>query len=108
MKEPDIRLELGNRTLSQFVDDYSSILIREDTGKTAPIFESFRVDTSYRYGIGLYAVMDASEINAETIETMIAKFYAIGEQNWQSPIPVEHSRLPHDTFEVLARNYIKT
>jgi hypothetical protein len=108
MKEPNIRLELGNRTLSQFVDDYSSTLIREDTGKTAPIFESFRVDTSYRYGIGLYAVMDVPEINAETIETMIAKFHAIGEQNWQSPISVEPSRLPRDTFEVLARKYAKT
>lgn len=108
MKEPEVLSELDNRTRSQFVSDYSSNLIHEDTDKIAPIFESFRIDTSYRYGIGLYAVMDVPEINAETIETMIAKFRAIGEQNWQNPIPVEHSRLPHDTFEMLARNYIKT
>ena len=108
MKEPELLTELGNRTRSQFVSDYESTLIHGDTGDTAPIFESFTIDRSYRYGIGLHAVMDIPEINAETIEAMIAKFYAIGEQNWKSPTPVERSRLPSDTQQVLASNYVKT
>jgi hypothetical protein len=108
MKEPEIKPELDNRTLYQFVDDYSSKLICEDTGNTAPIFESFRTDTSYRYGVGLYAVMDVPSINAETIEAMITKFRSIGEQNWKNATSVDRSRLPGNTFEVMARNYIKT
>jgi hypothetical protein len=90
------------------VDSYGSKLIHEDTGKTAPIFESFETDTSYRYGIGLYAIVDAPEINAETIETVIAKFRSIGEQNWKNPTPVDRSRLPSDTFQMLAKNIVKT
>jgi hypothetical protein len=106
MKEPEIETALNNLTCSDFVADYSSKLIREDTGNTAPVFESFRIDKSYRYGIGLFAVIDVPNINAETIETMIRKFRAMGEQNWTSPTPVVRSRLPSDTFEVLAKNYL--
>jgi hypothetical protein len=46
--------------------------------------------------------MDVPHINAEAIETMIEKFRSLGEQNWQSNIPVERSNLPKDTFSVLA------
>lgn len=106
MREPESRPELGNRTFSKFVADYSSTLIREDTGNTAPIFESFHTDTSYRYGVGLYAIMDVPHLNAEVIETMIEKFRSLGETDWQSPTPVERSRLPDDTFEEMAKKII--
>lgn len=102
MREPEIKAELGNQTLHQFVEDYSSQLIRADTGETAPVFESFRIDKGYQYGIGLHGVMDTAEINAAAIETMIEKFRSVGEQNWSSSIPVERSKLPKDTFLVLA------
>lgn len=91
MREPEIRPELGNRTLSQFVDEYGSKLIHEDTGNTAPIFESFETDTSYRYGIGLYAIVDAPEINAETIEAMITKFRSVGEKDWKNHTSIDRS-----------------
>lgn len=107
MREPAVKPALNDRTRFQFVEDYSSKLIHEDMGDTAPVFESFRIDTSYRYGIGLYAVVDAPEINAETIEAMIAKFRSIGEQSWKNPIPVDRSRLPGDTFEALAKQQVK-
>ncbi|MGZ8182660.1 MAG: hypothetical protein ACXWT1_11910 [Methylobacter sp.] len=103
MKEPEIEPELNNLTHSQFVDEYSSKLIHEDTGDTVPVFESFEIDTTYRYGIGLFAVIDAPEINAETIEAMIEKFRSMGERNWKNPTPVERSKLPGDTFETLAK-----
>jgi hypothetical protein len=103
MREPEVKAELGNQTLSQFVENYSSKLIREDTSETAPVFESFRIDKGYQYGIGLHAVMDTPEINAAAIETMIEKFRAIGEQNWESHVPVERSKLPNDTLLVLTK-----
>lgn len=107
MREPTVKPALNNRTRFQFVEECGSKLIREDTGDTAPVFESFAIDTSYRYGIGLMAVVDAPEINAETIEEMIEKFRSIGERNWKNPVPVDRSRLPDDTFEVLVRNQVK-
>ncbi len=103
MKEPEIKPELNNLTLSKFVEGYSSKLIHEDTGDTAPIFESFKIDKTYHYGIGLFAVVDAPEINAETIEAMIAKFRSICEQDWKNPMPVDRAKLPADTFEVLVK-----
>jgi hypothetical protein len=107
MREPSVKSALNNCTRFQFVEEYGSKLIREDMGDTAPVFESFEIDTSYRYGIGLTAVVDAHEINAETIEATIEKFRSIGERNWKSPAPVDRSRLPADTFKVLARNQVK-
>jgi len=107
MREPAVKPALGSRTRSQFVEDYGSKLIHEDTGDTAPVFESFTIDASYRYGIGLVAIVDALEINAETIESMIEKFRSIGEQNWKNPTPVDRSRLPADTFKALAKQQVK-
>jgi hypothetical protein len=107
MREPEIKAELGNQTLHQFVEEYSSQLIRADTGETVPVFESFRIDKGYQYGIGLHAVMDTPEINATAIETMIERFRSLGEQNWTSSIPVERSKLPKDTLLVLAEPYRK-
>ncbi len=103
MREPEIKAELGNQTFHQFVEEYSSKLIRADIGETAPVFESFSIDKGYQYGIGLHAVIDVPYINAEVIETMIEKFRSLGEQNWTSSIPVERSKLPNDTFSELAK-----
>lgn len=108
MKEPEIEPELNNLTRFEFVHEYGSKLIREDFGDTAPIFESFKTNETYRYGIGLYAVVDTPEINAETIEAMIERFRAMGEKDWISPSPVDRSRLPADTFELLARKQSET
>jgi hypothetical protein len=105
MREPEVHQELNNLTRSQFVQEYSSKLIHEDTGNIAPIFESFQTDRTYQYGIGLNAVVDVPEINADTIEAMITKFRSAGEKNWESAIPVDRSRLPMNTFEVLAQIY---
>ena len=107
MREPAVKPALNDRTRFQFVEDYGSKLIHEDTGDTAPVFESFTVDTGYRYGIGLLVVVDAPEINAEVIEAMIAKFRSTGEQNWKKTPPVDRSRLPADTFKTLAKKQVK-
>lgn len=90
--------EYGDRTRYEFERYYEAELIRNDTGNTAPVYEYFRVDTRYKCGIGLHAVLDLPEINAETIEGMIAKFRAMGEKPWHSDVPVPHSNMPKDSF----------
>lgn len=102
MAEEKAYAEFDNQTRYDFMRKYESDLIQQDTGDSTPIYEHFRIDRKYAYGIGLYAVIDVPEINAEVIETMIARFRALGEQEWQSDTPVPRSHLPSDTFEVLA------
>ncbi len=61
------------------------------------IYESFRLDTSYRYGIGLYIVVDAGSINRMVIEQAIDRFYEIGEKKWQAVEPVPREKLPYES-----------
>jgi len=61
------------------------------------IYESFRLDTSYRYGIGLYIVIDAGSINRMVIEQAIDRFYEIGEKTWQAVEPVPREKLPYES-----------
>jgi len=61
------------------------------------IYESFQIDSSYQYGIGLKAVVQADEINREVIEATIDRFRQVGENNWQSPQPVSRELLPFET-----------
>lgn len=93
----------GTRTRHDWMAEYEENLIKNDTGTTAPVYESFHIDPEFEYGIGLYTVMDVDTINATTIETMIAKFRAIGEKDWQADTPVPHARLPKKTFDALCR-----
>jgi hypothetical protein len=102
MAEQKVYAEFGNQTRRAFMAQYESALIQKDTGDTAPVYECFRIDRKYAYGIGLYAVIDVPAINAEVIEAMIAKFRAIGEKEWQSDTPVPRDHLPRDTFSVIA------
>lgn len=103
MAEQKVYAEFGNQTRYDFMRKYESELIQKDAGNTAPVYEHFRIDRKYAYGIGLYAVIDVPEINAEVIEAMIAKFRAMGEKEWQSDTPVPREHLPRDTFSVMAR-----
>lgn len=58
------------------------------------IYESFRLDRSYAYGIGLHIVLDVDVINRAAIEQAITRFRVIGETDWQAANPVPHERLP--------------
>ena len=58
------------------------------------IHESFRLDRSYVYGIGLKIVLDVDVINQASIEDAIDRFIAVGETDWVSPEPVPRDRLP--------------
>lgn len=58
------------------------------------IHESFKLDRSYVYGIGLKIVLDADAINQASIEAAIDRFIELGETDWVSPEPVPRDRLP--------------
>ncbi len=58
------------------------------------IYESFRLDRSYAYGIGLFIILDVDVINRAAIEQAITQFRLIGETDWQAAIPVPRERLP--------------
>jgi hypothetical protein len=103
MRESKPVAALGGVTRREFLSDCAARLIKADTGSAAQVFEGFDIQRNYEYGIGVRAVMDVPEINREAIETMIAKFRAMGEQSWKSKIPVSRDRLPGDTQLNLAR-----
>lgn len=98
MREQEPHPEFGNKTRRQFQEEYAAKLIHEDTGNTAPVYEEFRIERGFEYGVGLYITIDAPTINVETIETAIARFRALGEKSWKSSTPIPHANLPKDTF----------
>lgn len=58
------------------------------------IHESFKLDRSYVYGVGLKIVLDVDVINQASIEAAIDRFIAVGETDWISPDSVPGVRLP--------------
>lgn len=58
------------------------------------IHESFKLDRSYVYGIGLKIVLDVDVINQASIEDAIDRFIELGETDWVSPEPVPRDCLP--------------
>ncbi len=101
MREQEPRPEFRNKTRWQFQEEYAEKLIHEDTGNTAPVYEEFRIEPGFEYGVGLYITIDAPTINVETIETAIARFRALGEKSWKSNTPIPHTNLPKNTFKSL-------
>lgn len=76
-------------------------------GEPPTIYESFRLDRSYAYGIGLHIVLDVDVIDRAAIEQAITKFREIGETDWQAAHPVPRERLPvMSQKETLARSAV--
>lgn len=69
------------------------------------IHESFKLDRSYVYSIGLKIVLDVDVINQASIEAAIDRFVAVGETDWVSPEPLPRDRLPvaseHETLATI-------
>ena len=61
------------------------------------IHESFKLDHSYEYGIGLHIVVDAEEITQSVIEQTMLRFKELGETDWQAATPIPRERLPLKT-----------
>jgi hypothetical protein len=78
-------------TFSEQLEKMEVDIIRE----TTPIIhESFRLDRSYVYGIGLSIILDVNIINQAAIEQAITQFRLLNETDWQAAIPVPRERLP--------------
>ncbi len=94
--------KISVRTYEKFgglsFDDYWENLENEIARNEPPvIYESFRLDTSYRYGIGLHIIIDAESINRMVIEQAIDSFYMHGEKEWQESEPVPREKLPYES-----------
>lgn len=77
--------QFGGATFFEQIDKLASQILAESP---PPVYESFKTDLSYSYGIGLNIVTDAKVINCTVIEQAIIKFRELGEQNWQAVNPV--------------------
>ncbi len=85
--------------------DYQNKLTEEIIKNEAPrVFESFSTDISFRYGIGLKAVIHAEEINRATIEAAIHRFRTIGETDWRSAEPVPRTELPYKSATMATKD----
>lgn len=84
----------GGLTFQEYVAQVAAGIIRDEP---PPVYESFRTDRKYEYGIGLCIVVDAEEIDREVVEAAITRFQKQGEVDWTAPEPVPRARLPHDT-----------
>ncbi|CAK7049923.1 MAG: hypothetical protein DELT_00997 [Desulfovibrio sp.] len=78
--------------------EYEAKLEKEIIANEPPeIFESFAVDRSYEYGIGLHVVVDAELIDREVVERVIDLFLEGGETDWRAESPVPRHKLPFET-----------
>lgn len=82
----------GGLTFNEYRRKAEADMLRNDP---PVIRESYHLDPSYRYGIGLDMVVNAPEITREVIEDAIRHFREIGERDWESPslVPREHMDL---------------
>jgi hypothetical protein len=55
------------------------------------------MDQTYRHGIGLKLVVDATQIDRAVVEAAIDVFRSTGEADWTNAIPVPRERLPFYT-----------
>jgi hypothetical protein len=83
--------QYDGRTCSEQIDLLETTIIRDEP---PAIHESFNLDRSYAYGIGLRIVLDVAVINQTAIKAAIDRFIAVGETDWVSSEPVPRDRLP--------------
>jgi hypothetical protein len=86
----------GGLTLREYKEKTELEIINNEP---PPIYESFELDPSYEYGIGLRAIVLADEINRKVIDSTIDRFRQAGETDWQSEQPVPREVLPFETQE---------
>ena len=81
-------------TYREYWDKLTGEIIRNEPPE---VFESFKTDRSYRYGIGLKMIIHVGEINRSTIEEAIHRFRGIGETDWLAAEPVPRRELPMES-----------
>lgn len=103
-REPVRYEQFGGLTFFEQWEKLESEIVRNEP---PIIYESFKLDRGYAYGVGLYIVLDVDVINQAAIELAIDKFLAKGETGWQSTHPVPRERLPDESEKeaLAALNY---
>ena len=86
--------KFGGLTFKDYQEKVAEEIIKADP---PDIFESFVIDRTYCYGIGLNVVINVAEINRITIEEAIRRFREEGETDWKAAEPVPRSELPMET-----------
>lgn len=72
-------MPLDGLTMREYEERAASEILHD----TPPQFhESFRLDRSYRYGIGLEIVVDSMIVDRAAIERSIWRFRDLGEMDW--------------------------
>ena len=92
--------KFGGLTFCDYQEKITEEIIQN---KPPAIFESFTLDRSYRYGIGLDMVIHAQEITRHSIEDAIRRFRAIGEKNWCAEQPIPRNELPQESMKAAFR-----
>lgn len=82
--------ELGSKTFFEWRDDKVDELLGQ---KRSPVFEEYKLDFSYRCGVGLIMTVDEEIITPEVIERHIKRFCENGEIEWKSDIPIDPEKL---------------
>ncbi|MES2298031.1 MAG: hypothetical protein V4582_13385 [Pseudomonadota bacterium] len=83
--------QFGGLTFHEQWQKVEAQIVRDE----APaIHESFKLDRSCAYGIGLHIVLDVDAIDRTSIDVAIDRFLAVGESDWEAPRPVPRDRLP--------------
>ncbi|PTQ78679.1 hypothetical protein C8R21_14113 [Nitrosospira multiformis] len=95
-RQPKAYACLGGLTRQEYEEQCERAIIENEP---PVIHESFTIESGYRYGIGLYAIVQADEINREVIERTIERFREVGEKDWQSECLVSRELLPVETQE---------
>lgn len=85
LREPKRYEKFGGLTFSEQKQKLQSEIIEN---APPPVYEFFKVDLSYSFGIGLNIVLNVETINRNAIEQAIMKFRELGEKNWQAVTPV--------------------
>jgi hypothetical protein len=74
--------------------EYRENLEREIISTKPPkVYEYFKIQKNYAYGIGLHMVIDVPYLTKENMEEAVEKFFSIGERNWISKTSASEDNL---------------
>ncbi|QRZ12840.1 hypothetical protein JWJ88_09560 [Paracoccus methylovorus] len=92
--EPRRYVSLDGLTVREHQERTASQILKDSP---PDIYESFEIDRSYSYGVGLHMVVDAPVIDQGIIERAVHTFRDRGEGEWVSTVPIPRNHLPMQT-----------
>lgn len=77
-------LSLGGLTRNEAQEEEQRRLLKEDRPS---IHEGWTLHHDYAYGIGVHAVVEADQLDADALAGFVERFRALGEKPYSSPTP---------------------